>query len=198
MACRRGAASAPCSLRPWRCGCSAWRGWRPSRCAAWWDIPARPWAFDRGIVFFAAWTIVLFVVEQALGVGLTLAAKKLPLGQANITLTVLFCIMLVTLLVDLAVLRIVPWPIARTARLRDIGFGAAWRGMRGRWSAAAGAYLVLVFGLFALHLGMTAWLQLAPPPRPLLIGWTAFDGVESIVFLMMSLALDVAAFNRAK
>ncbi|HEY0105891.1 MAG TPA: hypothetical protein VGB91_07385 [Rhizomicrobium sp.] len=160
--------------------------------------PAKAWAPDRGVAFLVLWTIGLFVVEQAGGVGLVVAAKAFQVGQANARVTVVLCIALATVIVDLAVLRIVPWPVARTARVREFIFGAAWRGMRGKWRAAAGAYLVLVFGLFALHLGLTAWLQLAPPPRPLLIGWTVFDGVESVMFLMMALALNATAYGRAR
>jgi hypothetical protein len=160
--------------------------------------PAKAWALDRGVLFFPLWVIGIFIFEQAAGVGLTVGLKVLQIGQAQPVVTVVLGIAAATTMIELALLRIVPWPVARTARIPEMTFAAAWRGMRGKWRATAGAYLVLVFGLFIVHLGLTAWLQQAPPARPFLIGWTVFDGFESIVMLMLVLSLDVAAFNRAR
>jgi hypothetical protein len=77
-------------------------------------------------------------------------------------------------------------------------FGVAWRGMRGNWAAAAKAYIVLIVPLFVVHYGLTAWLQRAHIPQHLKIAWTVFDGVESVVMLVLSLSLFVVAFTRAK
>jgi hypothetical protein len=162
--------------------------------------PANAWRPDGGFLFFLIWQIALFAAEGALGFFMA-AAKNIAAFAAIIPDPFMLSLILTGLaapLIELLNLRVAPWVVARTARVREMTFGVAWRGMRGNWAAAAKAYIVLIVPLFVVHYGLTAWLQRAHIPQHLKIAWTVFDGVESVVMLVLSLSLFVAAFTRAK
>lgn len=162
--------------------------------------PAKAWMPDRGFLFFLIWQIALFAAEGVLGFFLA-AAKNIAAFAAIISDPFILSLILTGLaapLMELLNLRVAPWVVARTARVREMTFGVAWRGMRGNWAAAAKAYIVLIVPLFVVHFGLTAWLQRAHIPQHLKIAWTIFDGVESVVMLVLSLSLFVAAFARAR
>jgi hypothetical protein len=163
--------------------------------------PAGAWGLDRGFLFFLLWQVVLFAAEGLLGFFMVTAkniAALAAIASANPHMLSLILAGLAVPLVELLNLRIAPWVVARTARIPEMTFGAAWRGMRGNWGAAAKAYIVLILPLFVVHYGLTAWLQRAFMPQHLKIAWTVFDGIESVAMLMLALSLFVAAFARAK
>lgn len=167
--------------------------------------PAQPWSLDRGFLFLFVWQIAGFVLQTFVSVGLAVvknfAAPVIPFAIDPYVLTLIF-IALATPIVDLLSLRISPWLVGRTSCDADRTFKAAWRGMRGNWSAAAVTYVVLVLPLFAIHYTLTAWLQHTGAGRQMSqqikLEWTLFDGVESIVMLMLLLSLFVVCYGRAK
>ena len=163
--------------------------------------PERPWSLDRGFAFLFIWQIAIFALEGIVSFLLAMTknavAPVVPMRIDPYILTMLFTA-LATPIVDLLSLRIAPWLVGKTARVPETTLRTAWRGMRDNWGAAARAYLVLVLPLFAVHFGLTAWLQHAQMPQQLKLQWTVFDGVESIVMLMLLLSLFVASFRRAK
>jgi hypothetical protein len=162
--------------------------------------PAHPWSLDRGFAFFFVWQIAVFVLEGVvsflLAIAKNVAAPVLPLRFDPYALTLIF-VALATPIVDLLSLRIAPWVAGRTSRVAEMTFGAAWRGMHGNWRAAAKAYLLLVLPLFVIHYALTAWLQRGHTAQHIKLGWTVFDGIESVIMLMLLLSLFVAAFRRA-
>jgi hypothetical protein len=159
--------------------------------------PANAWRMDRGIAFYLAWTIGLFVIGQTAGVGLTRLLSPLIARMVTDRPSLVFAIVVLlgvtAVIVDLASLRIVPWMVAKTTRL-PVRFGEAWQAMRGHWRKAALAYAVLVLPLFVCHFGLSAWLQIGAPPVRL--AWTVFDGLETAALVMMALSLDTAIANR--
>lgn len=161
--------------------------------------PASAWTVDRGIAFFLAWTIGVFVISQIAGTALSVAARlTLPLAPAQIIPATLASIALGGFIVELFVLRIVPWLVARTVRDDAISFGSAWQAMRSHWVRTVAADIVLVLPLSVLHLCVTAWLQLRPPAHATLVSVTVVDGVESVLLVAMGLSLYAAAYARAK
>jgi hypothetical protein len=163
--------------------------------------PAQPWSLDRGFAFLLIWQIAIFALEAivsfALAIAKNAAAPVIPLRIDPYVLTLIF-VALATPIVDLLSLRIAPWLPDRTALVSDMTLRTAWRGMRGNWGAAAKAYLVLVLPLFAVHYALTAWLQHEAIALTAKLQWTIFDGVESIIMLMMLISLFVASFVRTK
>ncbi|HEY5338877.1 MAG TPA: hypothetical protein VIJ85_11780, partial [Rhizomicrobium sp.] len=156
---------------------------------------------DRGIGFFLGWQIALLLVQALVNFALWPVETKMEPWLAAIAepqLVVLVCIGLATSAVDLISLRIIPWVVGQTALTPSATVGAAWRGMRGQWRGAAKAYVALVFPLFVVHYGLTAWLSHAAISRSLRLGGTIFDGIESVFLLMMLLSLYLACTARAK
>lgn len=162
--------------------------------------PAQPWRLDRGIVFVIVWQIAVFVAYGAAALllafpkNIVAQAIKLPIDPHVLTL---IFVGLATPIIDMLTLRIGPWVVGRTACVSDMTFKVSWCGMRGNWGAATASYLVLVLPLFVIHYALTAWLQQMHLPKNLKIEWTIFDGVESIVMVMVLLSIFVASFARA-
>lgn len=163
--------------------------------------PANAWTLDGGIVFFIVWQLVIFVLEGVVGFMLSTAknvsAEIIVVPVDPYVLTLIF-IALAVPIVDLLVLKIAPWVVARTARTADTKFGKAWRAMRGQCGDAARAYFVLVFPLFIVHYVLTAWLPRAHIDNLTRLECTIGDGIVSIVMLTMLLALYSVCFKRAR
>lgn len=163
--------------------------------------PAQPWSLDRGFAFLLIWQIAIFALEAivsfALATAKNAAAPVIPLRIDPYILTLTF-VALATPIVDLLSLRIAPWLPGRTALVSDMTLRTAWRGMGGNWGASAKAYLVLVLPLFAIHYALTAWLQHGAMSPTVKLQWTIFDGIESVVMLLLLLSLFVASFLRVK
>jgi len=163
--------------------------------------PPQAWSLDRGFAFLLIWQIAVFGLEAIasflLVTAKNAAAPSIPLRVDPYILTLAF-VALATPLVEVLSLRVAPWLVGRTAIAPDMTFGVAWRGMRGSWGAAVKVYLVFVLPLFAIHYALTAWLQHAHISEQPKLQWTMFDGIESIIMLMLLVSLFVASFLRAK
>lgn len=165
------------------------------------DSPERPWAVDRGIAFFLLWQFVILILQNALSFMFAhLGPQLAPRLEAEAG-SYFFSLIVSALglpLIDLLSLRFAPWIVARTARISDVTFGKAWKGTRGHWGAACGAYIVLVLPLSVVHFALTAWItssNMLPADK---LNFAVVDGVESAVLAIMLIALYTALFGRSQ
>lgn len=163
--------------------------------------PVPRWAVDRGTLFYLGWGLFLLVGANAISFGLTTGANAALAHVSGAALSIDERLALTALgvpLLDLILLRIIPWATGRAGRMPGVTLRGVWRGMRGSVSAFTGAYLVLVVPLYAAHFALTAWLQRGGMAKPLLLSWTVVDGVESAVMAMLMLALYATVFKRLR
>lgn len=165
------------------------------------DSPERPWAIDRGIAFFLLWQFVILILQNALSFTFGhLGPQIAPRLEAE-TGSYLFSLIVSALgipLIDLLSLRFAPWMVARTARISGVTFGKAWKGTRGHWGAACGAYIALVLPLAVAHYALTAWItssNILPPDK---LNFAVLDGVESSILAIMLIALCTTLFGRSQ
>jgi hypothetical protein len=165
------------------------------------DSPEKPWAVDRGVVFFLIWQFALLVLQNALSFAFARlgpeAAPRLEAEAGSFLFSLVVSAFAIPL-IDLLSLRLAPWAVARTARIPGVTFGKAWKGSRGHWGEACVAYAVLVLPLSAIHYALTAWItssNMFPADK---LNFAVLDGVESSVLAIMLLALYTTLFGRSQ
>ena len=165
------------------------------------DSPERSWAIDRGIAFFLLWQFVILVLQNALSFAFVhLGPQIAPRLEAEAG-SYLFSLVVSALglpVIDLLSLRFAPWMVARTARISSVTFGKAWKGTRGHWGAACGAYIVLVLPLSAVHYALTAWISSSNMLPADKLNFAVLDGVESCALAIMLIALYTALFEHSQ